>query len=69
MATYKVYLTGNFCREIDVEIEPDEDGFLDDYEIEVKAIQEFESEYSVSTPGWSECWDNVTIDGVEQIGE
>lgn len=69
MALYKVYLTGNFSNEIDVEMEPDEDGMIDDYEIEVAAIRIFEDEYSVAGRRYSESWDNVTIDGVEQIGE
>lgn len=69
MALYKVYLTGHFSNELDVEIEPDEDGFLDEYEIEVAAARIFEDEYSVSGRRYSESWDNITIDGVEQIGE
>ena len=44
MATFEVDLTGYFSTTITVEMEPDEDGFLDDYEIEVKAIQEFEDD-------------------------
>ena len=32
MALYKVYLTGHFSNEFDVEFEPDEDGFIDEFD-------------------------------------
>ena len=69
MALYKVSLTGYFSDEIDVEIETDEDGFVDDFEIERLAASLFEDDwlpYS-SNGSYTHCWDSVEIHSVEEI--
>jgi hypothetical protein len=67
MPVFKVCLTGHFSQELDVFVEPDADGVLDDSEIEAQAISLFESDYAVSGPSWSEGWDYVGIDSLEEV--
>jgi hypothetical protein len=67
MPRFDVDLTGYFSTTISVEMEPDEDGVLDEYEIEVKAMQEFEDTY-YPCGQWAESWDSVQIDGVNEMG-
>lgn len=66
MALYKVYLTGHFSNEFDVEFEPDEDGNIDEFEVEQLAVRMFEDEYR-PVGQWAESWDSVEIDGLEEI--
>lgn len=66
MPTFDVDLTGYFSTTITVEMEPDEDGFLDDYEIEAAAIAEFEATYYPAGK-WAESWDSVQSDGVTEL--
>ena len=66
MALYKVCLTGHFSTELDVELEPDENGIVDDYEIERLAASIFEESYYPSGK-WAESWDFVEIDSVQEV--
>ena len=65
---FDVDLTGHFSTTITVHVEPDEDGFIDDYAVEVAAIQAFEDEYYPSGK-YAESWDSVQIDGVLEMSE
>ena len=71
MALYKVSLTAYFSNEVDVEIEPDEDGFVDDYEVERLAVSLFEDDWLpyTSNGSYTYTWDSVQVDGVDEIGE
>ena len=66
---FDVDLTGHFSTTITVHVEPDEDGFIDDYAVEVAAIQAFESDFAVSGRRYTEPWDSVEIDGVTEMSE
>lgn len=67
MALFKVSLTGHFSNELDVEFEPDEDGMIDEYEVEQLAVRMFEEAYYPAGQ-WAESWDSVEIDALEEIG-
>lgn len=65
MTVYKVYLTGYFSNEIDVEYDDTEDyGFPDDSKIGELAVRIFEDAYS-PVGRYTECWDSVQVDAVE----
>jgi hypothetical protein len=66
MALFKVSLTGHFCKEIEVEFEPDENGIFDETEIQAIAVTEFEDEYQV-VGQWGESFDYVDVDAVEEV--
>jgi hypothetical protein len=66
MAIYKVCLTGYFSNELDVEFESDENGIVDDVEIEALAISLFEESYYPSGK-WAESWDFVEIDSIQEV--